>query len=265
MELLEAPAVGIVGSRKATAPGRRTAERIARDLSRAGVAVVSGMALGIDAAAHRGALEGPGGTIAVLGRGPDRAYPVANGALFRQVSEEGLLVSEFPPGTVPRAHHFPRRNLILAALSSAVLVVEAGRRSGALNTVGHAGDMGRDVMAVPGCVEWEQAAGTNRLLRDGAGLVLNARDVLEGASIRRPLPEVGEQGSLLLAEEPRKSGGHGDDPGDRLVALLGERPLPLEELLPRSGLPVSRLLVGLTRLELEGRVLREADGWRVAS
>jgi DNA processing protein len=175
--LLRIPSVTIVGSRKATPTGRRTAERLARGISEREVPVLSGLALGIDAAAHRGALEGPGGTVAVLGSGPDMAYPPANRRLFLRIVEEGLVVSEFPPGEKARPHHFPRRNRILAALADTVVVVEAGERSGALITVEHALDLGREVYAVPGSVDSPQSRGSNRLLADGAGAATSVKDL----------------------------------------------------------------------------------------
>ena len=175
--LLRIPSVTIVGSRKATPTGRRTAERLARGISEREVPVLSGLALGIDAAAHRGALEGPGGTVAVLGSGPDLAYPRSNRRLFLRIVEEGLVVSEFPPGEKARPHHFPRRNRILAALADTVVVVEAGKRSGALITVDHALDLGREVYAVPGSLDSPQSLGSNRLLTDGAGAATSVEDL----------------------------------------------------------------------------------------
>jgi DNA processing protein len=175
--LLRIPSVTVVGSRKATPTGRRTAERLARGISEREVPVLSGRALGIDAAAHRGALEGPGGTVAVLGSGPDMAYPPSNRRLFLRIVEKGLVVSEFPPGEKARPHHFPRRNRILAALADTVVVVEAGERSGALITVDHALDLGREVYAVPGSLDSLQSRGSNRLLTDGAGAATSVEDL----------------------------------------------------------------------------------------
>jgi DNA processing protein len=264
-ELLSRPMVAIVGCRRATGTGRRVAERLGRDLSLAGVTVTSGLALGVDGAAHRGALDGAGSTVAVLGRGPDRAYPVAHGALFRRIAREGLLVSEFPPGEPVRRHHFPRRNRILAALAAGVVVVEAGSRSGALITVEHALDLGRQVMAVPGSVEHVQSVGSHALIRDGAALVTDAREVLETLEWRREpppdesgdppgFPDMGPGGRTV----PRPA-----VPGEvgRLEGLLGPAPIPLEDLLERSGLPPGRALALLTRLEIQGRARRDPEGW----
>jgi DNA processing protein len=283
--LLHGPAIGIVGSRRSTAVGRRMAERVARELSSVGITVVSGLAAGIDGAAHRGALEGPGSTVAVLGRGPDRAYPLDHVDLFRRVGREGLLASEFPPGLPARPHHFPRRNRVLAALGFGVVVVEARDRSGALLTVDHALDLGIEVMAVPGSAEALPSRGTNRLLRDGAHLVTSGREVLEALGVIVPEPperqvgsgrRVGEladaQRSLfhdpaaLLMAGPSAPGSDAWRAGEasvteRVTAFLGSRPVPVEVLLEGSGLPPSRTLAALSRLELAGRARREPEGW----
>lgn len=257
--------VAMVGSRRSTGVGRRTAERIAQELSEVGVTVASGLALGIDGAAHRGALSGSGGTIAVLGCGPDRVYPAGNRELFREIIRRGLLVSEFPPGDRPRAHHFPRRNRIIAGLSSGVIVVEAARKSGAIITVDHALDLGLEVFAVPGSVESVQAQGTNSLIRDGAHLLTSGSEVLEvlrweeeRASSDEPLSSfpihTGTQPSL--GPEPA-----GASDVRRVEAVFGLGPLALDQLVPRSGLPVERVLAALTRLELSGLVGRCGGGW----
>jgi len=266
-ELLGRPALALVGSRRATASGRRVAERLARRLSEDGWTVVSGLALGIDAAAHRGALSGKGGTMAVLGRGPDRAYPLAHADLFHQIARDGLLVSEFPPGVPASAHNFPRRNRVLAALCRGIVVVEAARRSGALLTVDHAVDMGIEVMAVPGSVEAPSTEGSNGLIADGASMVTSAEDILR---------QLGEEPGSMPSGPPcgtRTSGGpprgsdlgdeasRGQDDGDRVVALLSLDPCPLDLLLEEAGLPPSRVLAALTRLDLAGRARREPEGW----
>jgi DNA processing protein len=260
--ILERPLVAIVGCRKATATGRRTARRMAGELSLKGMGVVSGMALGIDGAAHLGALEGPGGTVAVLGRGPDRAYPLANAGLYRAVARHGLLVSEFPPGEKARPHHFPRRNRIIAALAWGVVVVEAGRRSGALITVDHALDLGREIMAVPGSVEWEQTRGTHELIRNLDCIVTSARQILgrvpwaslEVSALSPELLDVMDREKLKGSSRPQRVDG-------KLQELVGSEPLPLEVILDRSGLPASRTLAALTRLEVSGRFRREPEGW----
>ena len=244
--------VAVVGSRRATPIGRRTAERLGRELSRAGVGVWSGLALGVDGAAHLGALDGGGGTVAVLGAGLDFPYPRAHGPLLRRIAKEGLVLTEFPPGTRPRPHHFPRRNRILAALAEAVLVVEATPGSGALITVDHAQDLGRPVLAVPGSVESEQSRGTNALIRDGAALVMEARDVLDYLQWGAPAPDPAffrEDGIGLTRCE------------SRITRLLGQAPVPLEEVLERTGLPPSRVLATLTGLEIADRIRRVPEGW----
>jgi len=263
LRLLTERKVAIVGSRAATPVGRRGAERIARELSEAGVTVVSGMALGIDGAAHRGALAGRGGTIAVLGAGPDRAYPSGNREIFTSIGKLGLLVSEFPPGELPRPFHFPRRNRIIAALSSAVIVVEAARKSGALITVDHALDLGREVFGVPGSIENPQAEGVHTILRDGAHLLTCAQDLLETMGwVPTPKPETGEGAALgpLFAEAD--SNLHPPSPSDLLERRILDRvPRSLDELVDRSGLSAAKLLSLLTRLEMEGRIERGGEGW----
>ncbi|CAN5778081.1 DNA-processing protein DprA [soil metagenome] len=292
LELLGRPSVAIVGSRRSTPTGRRVAERMAQELSEEGWTVVSGLAVGIDAAAHRGAVGGAGGTVAVLGRGPDRAYPLVHADLFHRVAREGLLVSEFPPGVPAQPHNFPRRNRVLAALSSAVIVVEAEERSGALITVDHANDLGIDVMAVPGSVESPSTRGTNRLLAEGAFLVTSAADVLQllqglpgddrpsaGLSTTSGGPPSGpapravrpSPGGANVPDVPLLPGIDVDrnplwaDEQNRILGILSLVPLPLDLLLERSGLPPSRVLSALTRLDLAGKARRDPEGWIVLS
>jgi DNA processing protein len=248
-ELLQRRAVAIVGSRRSTAAGRRTAEEIAGALAGAGVVTVSGLALGIDAAAHRGALAAGGDTIAVLGAGPDVPHPPSNRGLFTRIADEGLLVTEFLPGEPARAHHFPRRNRILAALSGGVVVVEAALRSGALITVGHALDLGLPVGAVPGSIYAPGSAGTNRLIRDGAHAVLEPSDAL------------GLIGEIRLPLEgtSRPDPGPPGDPG-RVWRALSDVPRTADEVAAAAGMPAGRVLVALSELEMAGRVVREAGG-----
>ena len=244
LDLLAGRRIAIVGSRAATPVGRRAAERISRDLSAAGVTVVSGMAFGIDGAAHRGALGECGGTIAVLGSGPDRPYPSAHRELYERIATEGLLVSEFPPGEMPRPYHFPRRNRIIAALASGVVVVEAARKSGALITVDHALDLGREVFGVPGSLENPQAEGVHALIREGAHLVTSAAEILE------TMGWVPADLGPLFAEV--------EGSGIR----LDRTPRSLDELVEGSGLSPAKLLSLLTRMEMEGRAVRGPEGWR---
>ena len=261
---LDRRSVAVVGSRRATAAGRRTAERISRELSELGVTVVSGLALGIDGAAHRGALAAHGGTVAVLGSGPDRAYPAGNRHLFRAILERGLLVSEFPPGEPARPHHFPRRNRILAGLSAGVVVVEAARKSGAFITVDHALDLGLEVFAVPGSIEMTQSEGANALIQDGAHLLTRGSEVLDVIGWR-PMADPG--GPLPGVSEGLGKGGHDVSPSGldadlvRVRAAFGREPRVLDQLVPDVGLSAARILAALTHLELRGSVARTGDGW----
>ena len=263
--LLGTRGVAVVGSRHATGVGRRSAERLSRELSELGVTVTSGLALGIDGAAHRGALAGRGNTIAVLGSGPDRAYPASNRALFHSIVDRGLVVSEFPPGEPARPYHFPRRNRILAGLSQGVVVVEAARRSGALITVDHALDLGLEVFAVPGSLETIQAEGTNRLIRDGAHLLTRGLDVLE--VLGWPPPADRSNATSPRAPTPTPSDGLARPPSTpasdvvRVRAAFGPGPRGLDELVSDVGLPAPRVLAALTRLELGDSVARVGEGW----
>ena len=182
LDLLAAPAVGVVGTRAPTDYGRRTAMTLAGELARAGLAIVSGMARGIDSVAHAAALDAGGSTVGVLGHGIDRVYPPENERLFARVRERGLLITELAPGEEPNAGNFPRRNRLIAALSLGVLVVEMGEKSGALHTVTYALEQGKDVFAVPGQIGSPQSTGTNQLLKEGARLVTSAADVLESCA-----------------------------------------------------------------------------------
>ena len=233
----EGATVAIVGSRAATAAGRALARSMACDLAAWGATVVSGLARGIDTAAHEGALDACGRTVAVLGCGLDRTYPPENERLAGRIASAGAVVSEFALGTPPLPEHFPRRNRVIAGWSRAVVVVEAAARSGALNTARCAADEGRDVLAVPGHPTQPASAGANQLIRDGAGLVRSAIDVAQELGI----------------EPPAIAGA----PTDRLLgALSGDAPATLEELRDRSGLETGALLARLTDLELRDVVRR---------
>ena len=239
-ELLTRPAVTIVGARRATPRAREVAERLARAVAGAGIPVASGMALGIDGFAHRGALRAGGDTIAVLGRGADRAYPGAHRGLFRDIVSRGLVVSEFLPGTPALPHHFPRRNRILAALARAVVVVEAGATSGALITVDHALDLGVDVWTVPGPIEVPTCEGSNRLLAEGARPLVSIAGFVQALT--------GREFQLELGAPPR-AGAAG-----RLLACLGAETLGVDQLATRLALTPSETLGLLTEMELEGLV-----------
>ena len=244
--VLAGPGVVIVGSRQATTYGRRAAAELAARVARAGRVVISGMALGIDGAAHRGALEAGGVTAAVLGSGPDRPSPRAHRGLAVELLRRGAMLSEYAPGTPPRAHHFPRRNRLLAALADRVVVVEAAARSGALITARLALELGRDVWAVPGSVFSPVSVGTHRLLEDGARPVTD----LEGWSDSLgPVDAVGRP--------PRPAAPDLDDPATtRVWSLLENEGISLDRLLASAGLPADRLLSTLSRLELEGWIRR---------
>ena len=243
-ELLDGPSITVVGSRRATARARDVAERLGHGLGAAGRCVGSGMALGVDGAAHRGALRAGGDTLAVLGRGADEAYPPSHTRLFRDILERGLVVSEFAPGTPPLPHHFPRRNRILAALSSAVVVVEAGARSGALITVDHALDLGVEVWAVPGPIDLAACEGSNRLLGDGARPLLSVASFVE------------EVGGGERPPEARREG-----PTGRVLAELRGEPLNVDQLACRLNLSTPEILTLLTQLEVAG-VVRRLPGMR---
>lgn len=234
------PAVAIVGARAASEPGREIARTLARDLAVSGCLVISGLARGIDAAAHEGALEGGGATLAVLGTGIDVCYPPEHARLSERIRSRGLLVCEFPAGTEPRRHHFPRRNRILAALADVLVVVEGGEKSGARSTVDHALDLGRDVMAVPRDILHGGSVLPNRLIVDGARPVLGAADVLAAIPLeaRRDFEPLRHRLLELMQSGPQTQGG--------LVEACGAAE-------PR------RVLELLVQLELEGAV-RRADG-----
>ncbi len=247
-------AVAVVGSRRADPYGKEVAGLFARQLAEAGLTVVSGFARGIDAAAHRGALEaataGDCPTVAVLGSGLGVDYPRGHRRLGESIAEHGALVSEFPPGLEPKAWHFPVRNRLIAALAAAVLVVRAAPRSGSLVTARLALDLGREVFAVPGRIFEERSLGTNALIADGAQVALHPRDLLE----RLGVPVAG----LAPASPARPGGGaaYKGLPGEVLAALTpGEATAP-ETVAARLGRSVDRVLGALLELELQGRVRR---------
>lgn len=254
-ELLRRNAVTVVGARRATGAGRRFATALGQDLSCHGVPVVSGLALGIDGAAHRGALEGSGSTVAVLASGADRAHPSSHRRLQARIRAQGLLVTEFPPGEAARRHHFPRRNRLLAALGRALVVVEAGVHSGALITVEHALDLGTDIHAVPGSVEYDQARGVNQLIRDGAAALAEPGDLIDRWKAR----------GISFPGGPRVRGSGEVSVADPLglLSVLGPRPMSGGEVAARMGVEPRRILGALSELELEGAIVRELDGWRV--
>lgn len=269
---LRAPAVAIVGARAATHYGRTIAQDLAARLARAGLVVVSGLAVGVDAAAHQGALEAGGLTVAFQACGPDRVYPAVHRRLADRIARAGAVVSELPPGTPPRPPHFPLRNRLISASSLAVVVVEARRRSGSLITARHAADQGVDVFAVPGPITAPTSQGPNRLIQDGAIPLLAPDDILEPLARTLSLP------STVL--QSGRSGATGADPsavearrGDvvqraasdsaiarSILSALRDTPMTRDQLARRLDLSLSALALDLVRLELDGRVVEERDG-----
>lgn len=246
-ELLNRPALAIVGSRNATKQGEANAEAFAEAFSGAGLTVASGLALGIDAAAHRGALLGRGSTLAVIGTGADRIYPSQNEALARKIAEEGVVVSEFPLGTPAIASNFPRRNRLIAGLARGCLVVEAAERSGSLITARLAAEAGREVFALPGSIHSPLSKGCHKLIKQGAKLVESARDVLE---------ELRWEAVVNPAAMPALM----ETETDPVLVALGRDPCDLDTLSERSGLTADTLLAMLLPLELEGRIAQLPGG-----
>jgi DNA processing protein len=247
---LDRPMLAIVGSRHATPQGLDNARAFARHFSNAGWTVVSGLASGIDGAAHEGALAGNGGTVAVVGTGPDTVYPARHRALAGQIRARGLILSEYAPGTPALPPNFPRRNRLIAGLSAGTLVVEAAVESGSLITARLAAEAGREVFAIPGSIHAPQSRGCHALIRQGAKLVETAQDVLDELT----LPA---QRSLSLAPA-----GEMDETsaGDPLLAALGHDPVTLDALSARTGWDVSTLNVKLLEYELAGQVARLPGG-----
>ena len=243
VEALAEPAVAVVGARSCSPYGAQVARMLGRELAAAGVAVVSGLARGIDGEAHRGALDAGGVTLAVLGCGIDRDYPARHAELARRIGETGLVVSEYPPGVEPAPWRFPARNRIIAALSDATVVVEARERSGALMTADFALELGRDVFAVPGEITAGLSAGTNELLRQGAAPLLSAGDVLDALGIERA-PRTAPPLSPVANE---------------LAALVGTRACTVDELVRASERTSAEVAAALVELELGGVVV-EAEG-----
>ncbi len=251
-ELLVRPMVAVVGARRCTAPGRQFARQLGADLSQAGVTVVSGMAEGVDAAAHVGALDHGAGSVAVLGSGLGRMYPRHHARLLsRALQAGGLVLSEYPHTTAPHAWQFPERNRIVSGLSCATVVVEASERSGSLITARLALEQGRDVFAVPGPVGSQVSSGCHRLIQQGAALILSAQDILQELGIDlSELPQQRSRSTTLLS-----------DSGQKLLQLFSGQFLSAEELLRQSGLSEAEVSTELVLLELQGFVRREADGY----
>jgi DNA processing protein len=243
--LCQTPALAVVGSRRCSSAGLRTTQELSREVARHGITIISGLARGIDSAAHEGALDAEGTTIAVLGCGIDRIYPPENGRLFQRISEQGAIVSEYLPGTEPLPGHFPGRNRIISGLSQAVLVVEAAQGSGSLITAEFALEQGRDVFAIPGAIASPTSCGVNRLLKDGAHLVTEPQDIL---NIMRPgvtsFRTVISSAMLENLSEQEQN----------LVGHLSDEPVQIDDLARKSGLTPMELSALLLQLELRGTV-----------
>lgn len=253
LDLLNNSAIAVVGSRNASAQGMLNADRFAQHISEAGLTVISGLALGIDTGAHTGALksasqEAPGSTIAVIGTGLDIVYPAANRALAHKIAEFGCLLSEYPLGTPAIAHNFPRRNRIISGLSLGVLVVEAAAQSGSLITARSALEQGREVFAIPGSIHSPLAKGCHQLIRQGAKLVESAQDILEELhwqSTFTVIPTSSNQLTPSNLSDPKLQS---------LLDNMGHDPLTIDQLIARSGLPVSSVQAALLNLELQGQI-----------
>ncbi len=260
VELLSRPALAIVGSRNATAQGMQNAEQFARTLSGSGFTVVSGLALGIDAAAHLGACSdepGRGSTIAVTGTGLDLVYPGRHRALAHRIAEQGCLLSEYPLGTAAIASNFPRRNRLISGLSVGVLVVEAALQSGSLITARSAVEQGREVFAIPGSIHSPLSKGCHRLIREGAKLVESAQDIME---------ELHWPGSAPILATASGAEADTDIPDSlapapaRLLKAAGHDPASVDVLAERSGLTMSEVQSALLTLEMDGQIERLPDG-----
>lgn len=252
LSLLQRPLVAVVGSRRPSRSGVTDAQAFGAALSDSGITVVSGMALGIDGAAHRGGLSGPGASIGVLGTGVDVCYPRRNQSLYEALCQQGLLLSEFPLGTTPRRHQFPLRNRVISGMSLGVLVVEAAINSGSLITARQALEQNREVFALPGSIHNPASRGCNALIRQGAKLVETLADILEEfegwSAAALPCPAPPADGPAPLE--------------DSVFLALGFEPTPLDVLVQRACLPAAKILGMLTELEMAGWVERQAGGWQ---
>ena len=248
------PAVALVGSRAFTHYGRDTACRLAAELVQRGITVVSGMAMGIDTHAHRGALEQGGYTAAVLGSGLDHPYPAENAGLFDDICRTGVVVTEFPLGTSPEPHNFPRRNRVISGLSLGVVVIEAGTRSGALLTAQHAVEQGREVFAVPGPIHSGKSTGTNRLIKEGAVLIQSVDDILNELPNTLGQPFAQPSGVSSGPQDTPTEADLSDEERAVLAHLSVDTPQHVDAIAAHSGLPASQTLSVLLSLELAGRV-----------
>jgi DNA processing protein len=243
------PTLAIVGTRKPSIIGAETAYRFASQLSRNGITIVSGLALGIDAQAHRGCLTENGSTIAVLGTGIDQIYPPQNRLLFDQIAKKGLLLSEFPLGNSPKAGHFPRRNRIISGVSLSTLVIEAAIKSGSLITARFAMEQNRDVLAIPGSIHNVQAKGCHYLLQQGARLVESEDDVLDALGVTEKIADLAYMQSTLASGM------------ENLVKCIGFETTTIDQIVRRSQLCVEKVLCGVSELELHGMIKSVPGGY----
>lgn len=257
------PQLAIVGSRNPTPSALETTREFASHLAACGLTITSGLAVGVDGAAHEGALRS-GRTIAVMGTGPDRIYPAAHRGLARRIADQGALVTEFPPGVGPRGENFPRRNRIISALSVGTLVTEAAPRSGSLITARFAAEQGREVFAIPGSIHNPQARGCHALIKDGAKLVETARDILEELApvLRRFTARTQPIQIEGIPDEPagEVAGVELDEEYGQLLDAMGHDPVTTDALIHRTGLPANGISSMLLLLELEGHVLSYPGG-----
>lgn len=262
--VLQQPQFAVVGSRRASLAALRVTQLLAGQLSEAGLAICSGLALGIDGAAHRGALDAAGKTVAVVATGIDQIYPYRHRALASQITQAGCIITEFPPGTPARKANFPQRNRIISGLSMGVLVVEAALRSGSLITARTANEQGREVFALPWSMLHSGGKGCLQLLRDGAKMVQDVNDVLEELG---PLYEHCQKAPLALdggsgsaGAEPRSNSRLSKEEA-KLIALLGDTVLSLDDLVHASGWPIAQVLALLGSLEIAGHIARASGGY----
>ena len=248
--------VAIVGSRAATTYGKYTTEKLSREMAFKGVTVVSGMARGIDSAAHRGAISAHGRTIAILGSGLDVIYPPENKKLFEEIVENGAAVSEFPLGTPPRSANFPARNRIISGMSYGVVIVEAGEKSGSLITARLALEQGREVFAVPGSIDSAGSRGTNKLIKQGAKLIENTDDILEeiAPQIEQPLPHNRAVDTPNAPTAPRKNADQLDGLEKEIFDAVSPGRIHIDDLIAVTGLSSAELLSSLTTMELKGLI-----------
>lgn len=260
VELLSFPQIAVVGSRNPSAAGRQHAARFSRELSATGLVVTSGLAAGIDAVSHKTALDSGGATVAVAGNGLDETYPAANKKLAGRIRDEGVLVSEFPPGTPPRGAHFPQRNRVISGLSLGVIVVEAAIRSGSLITARLAAEQGREVFAVPGSIDNPLSRGCHRMINDGAKLVERVEDVTSELGVL--LNTIAASAGDDCTRDPQTDAvrDRWDGPGKTLLDALGHDPATIDSLVQRTGLTAGRVSSILLALEIDGHVASAPGG-----